>query len=77
MDDIIHGRQGALWMITSMDATEGGEQTRSTAECAWYLAANFAAKPSGLINGSRPNICTLYTYFVLNAEKAKEQKAIG
>ena len=26
MDDFTHGRQGALWMISSMDATEEGEQ---------------------------------------------------
>ena len=25
IDDFIHGRQGALWMTSSMDATEGGE----------------------------------------------------
>ena len=26
IDDFIHGRQGALWMTSSMDATEGGKQ---------------------------------------------------
>ena len=26
IDDCIHGRQGALWMTSSMDATEGGKQ---------------------------------------------------
>ena len=27
IDDFIHGRQGALWMTSSMDATEGGKQS--------------------------------------------------
>ena len=27
MDDFIHGRQGALWMTSSMDAIEGGKQS--------------------------------------------------
>ena len=27
IDDSIHGLQGALWMTSSMDATEGGEQS--------------------------------------------------
>ena len=31
-DDFIPGRQGALWMTSSMDATEGG-RTRSTQHC--------------------------------------------
>jgi hypothetical protein len=26
IDDFIHGRYGALWMTSSMDATEGGKQ---------------------------------------------------
>ena len=26
IDDFIHGHQGALWMTSSMDATEGGKQ---------------------------------------------------
>jgi hypothetical protein len=26
IDDFIHGRQGALWMTPSMDATEAGKQ---------------------------------------------------
>jgi hypothetical protein len=26
IDGFIHGRQGALWMTSSMDATEGGKQ---------------------------------------------------
>jgi hypothetical protein len=26
IDDSIHGLQGALWMTSSMDATEGGKQ---------------------------------------------------
>ena len=36
-DDFFRGRQGALWMISFMDATEEGEQTRSTAGCAFTL----------------------------------------
>jgi hypothetical protein len=27
IDDFIHGRQGALWMISSMGATAEGEQS--------------------------------------------------
>jgi hypothetical protein len=27
INDFIHGHQGALWMTSSMDATEGGEQS--------------------------------------------------
>ena len=41
MDDYIHGRQGALWMITSMDATEGGEQQHELSRSlATYVGSN-------------------------------------
>ena len=58
MDDYIHGRQGALWMITSMDATEGGEQqhalSRSLATYVLDIALYFRIVASLSWSSSKP-----------------------
>jgi hypothetical protein len=46
IDDFIHGRQGALWMTSSMDTTEGGKpkvlqivlvQLKPAGTCKWKI----------------------------------------